>query len=1114
MLRSLLQRFSPALILLLLCIWGIPIRAGAQAADSREAATGYSNRIEYHSFNWEVFHGSNFHLYFPKGADSLPAAIAEEVAPAKEQVAKRMSTTMSSVPAIIIYPSLTAQYESSIGRLEKETLTFPTFISRGNRIVLHYNGSYEELRAQLHLAFARAIWERELGQQGIAAQVSGAVSQSKVPYWFREGAISWFGRGWPLGEEETLRGVYYADSPASFGGLATNYPSLAGSALCYYLSTVIRQDAPTQLFHLLRKGKPLEKALRLVTKRPADSVYASCYRWYKQRFASAASPQQLESASKEMDEGSRENSPSGGNGGYHIFSVPLPPECIVITALLSPDGKKLALSAGMPGDRRQVYLYDLEQHSRTRCAHYALPPWFRNHQADRYPLLSWGDNSSELLVTYPQKGIITVSHISTGGKETAKTQLPFIDGLSGLIPLADNRYLLSAWRQGQSDLVVYDATKERYEPITSDASDDASPTLWHEEAGSKSKLKTRIGTEDLYFSSARKGDPAFGQDSTKEYHGVYRLRGKMVTPVLTDTLSYITYTDPVVIDGQHLLLTTTRGGKRRMALHSLQSSVRAPKPGSAANSSGSNPAAIRYIGDAATPFQYLHSAGTIAFFKPQNDSLTITIVTAPLDDWIKKGQTGVAGDTFSAPWLQDYNSRAAAKRKEDSILRAAKAAGGSSFLEGVFAAKNNQEQQEAKKQKESAKRDSKGKASVLASGSDSASIGKFSARKAVPYVLQLYSAYFSAQVNNDYFINRYQPYGAFQGTFKFPEVGGMVSGGLSDLFEHHHLNIAYRLPAGSEGSMFFTKYSNTAKRLDWSLAYYRDVESIRPDPQRVWVDESGRPYPNAAKVKTHYYELGLSYPLSYYSAIGGALSFRKDRTVFLATDAYSLSFPALTDLWAHASIWEQTVHLRPTVAGLFRGWQGRVDCDAFKGLSRTESALAALSIMAEWDKLVYRYITFVVKGQAGFSAGDKKVLYNLGGVDNNLTPRVDSTVHFSQSGPYAFQTLVTPFRGYLQNSLYGSKYALVNMDLYFPLFQTLIPVETAFPSINNMRLGLFSDIGCAGGESVYASSGKGWRWSYGVSAGSVFAGYPVRFDLAWPGSFSNRPVWYLSLNLR
>jgi outer membrane protein assembly factor BamA len=41
-----------------------------------------------------------------------------------------------------------------------------------------------------------------------------------------------------------------------------------------------------------------------------------------------------------------------------------------------------------------------------------------------------------------------------------------------------------------------------------------------------------------------------------------------------------------------------------------------------------------------------------------------------------------------------------------------------------------------------------------------------------------------------------------------------------------------------------------------------------------------------------------------------------------------------------------------------------------------------------------------------------------------------------------------------------------------------------------------------------------WLWSYGLSARSNLAGYPIRVDVAWPGTFNQQPVWYFSLSLK
>ena len=151
----------------------------------------------------------------------------------------------------------------------------------------------------------------------------------------------------------------------------------------------------------------------------------------------------------------------------------------------------------------------------------------------------------------------------------------------------------------------------------------------------------------------------------------------------------------------------------------------------------------------------------------------------------------------------------------------------------------------------------------------------------------------------------------------------------------------------------------------------------------------------------------------------------------------------------------------------------------------------------------------------GHSVGQSRVLYNFGGVDNNVVPRTDTSVRFKQEAPYAFQTLVTPFRGYRQNSLYGSSYVLFNADLYVPLFSKLIPLRTGFSALNNLQLGIFTDFAATARKQDHLPPAPTHLQSFGCSARTMLAGYPIRFDLAWPQQgFSAPPVWYLSFSIK
>lgn len=391
----------------------------------------------------------------------------------------------------------------------------------------------------------------------------------------------------------------------------------------------------------------------------------------------------------------------------------------------------------------------------------------------------------------------------------------------------------------------------------------------------------------------------------------------------------------------------------------------------------------------------------------------------------------------------------------------------------------------------------------------------YSPEKIEPYILQLYSAYFNAGINNDYYINRYQPFQTHLGTFKFPEVSAMVQSGFSDLFGNHEFNIGYRMPTGTDGSDFFFRYENTARKLDWHLLFFRSVQSLQPDPDRDWKDPSGRMYPAAAKVKTQYYELGFHLPLTYDMSLSFQTAARGDRTVFLATDKYSLDFDDLKQWWniSTLSFAVNKTHPLP-ILFLKKGWQAKLITDGMLALESPSTMLYGMQVNFGYHQPLLKGINLVTRLNVGYSGGQSHVLYNFGGLDNNIVPRVDSTVKFSQDAPYSFQTLITPFRGYAQNSLYGNRYGLLSLDLYVPLFQTLIPPQTSFTALNKLQLGAFTDIAAAAGPGAINNIPvKGAKASFGFSARTLLAGYPIRFDLAWPGNFNKKPVWYLSLSL-
>lgn len=981
------------------------------------------HRFQYRKFKWRTYHTEAFNVYFPYGYDSLCKYVVSELPEAMERVKHRMVTTLVKVPNVIIYPSPDQLYESNIGMYDQGDKTLPTFVSKGNRIVLFYNGSYTDLKAQLYEAIVRSIWEAQLNDE-LADQAKGG-SKDAIPFWFSEGAIRYFAHNWPIHAEDELRRSFEQNRFTNWQQVIAYQPRLGGQAFCYFLADKFYEQSVQQLLGQLKKKKDLRRSIRLIAKRELDSLYVLCFDYYKQRFNSGTDSLTKDSAS---------------------ISIQLKKG--ILKGVLPANNEKDVTYVLSRNNKRTVYNYNSTSSKTTKLNSYKLPPWINDYSKDQYPLLKQ-DGQNGVLVTQPLKGKLTSSHFSNFGGRYAKNNLIGIDGVTAIQPDKNGQYLLSGYRKGQSDIVVYDANREQYTPYTSDVYDD--------------RDVSGDANATIYFVSKRP------YDTTKQpiAQRLYRISGKQITPLKVDTIPFINWDKPVLLQDKHLLATHTQYGIERFAIVNSQTG------------------SITTLG-AYQPLTYQQTTGKVLTHKVIKDSLSLYSI--PVDEWI---QENTDQDTTSV-WLQDYRKREAQRAKEDSILKTAKN-DSYTFLKGVLVPKDAEEQ--AAKRKDSIDQSM-----------------EYNPKKIKPYILQLHSAYFAAKANNDYFINRYQPFLNYQGQFKFPELGAMLQAGFTDLFEDQHVGIGFRIPTATEGSDFFVTYRNTKKNLNWGLTYFRKVETVQGDADRLWVNESGLTYPNLMKVKTHYYELCLERPITYYLSVGFNQAVRNDRTIFLATDKYSLVFEDIKSIWSVSTVSVKQYKLRPTLPLLHKGYTAKLLIDGFKAFSQKGDALYAVSVQGQYHQPIYKYITLVAKGQAGHSGGASHMLYNVAGMDNNVTVKVDSNVHFSQTAPYAFQSLVTPFRGYLQNKLYGNQYAFINADVYFPIFQTLIPIETPLSFINKLQLGIFSDAGTAKETWQKPEVKQGWLWSYGLSARSKLAGYTIRMDVAWPEALNKKPVWYFSLN--
>ncbi|XHR94240.1 hypothetical protein ACFJIV_28800 [Mucilaginibacter sp. UC70_90] len=111
-----------------------------------------------------------------------------------------------------------------------------------------------------------------------------------------------------------------------------------------------------------------------------------------------------------------------------------------------------------------------------------MPPWLENYDEDPYPLCSWQADGKGLYSVLPEKGQLQLKRFNTDGSIRDSRTLYGVDGVSSVTAWGQDLWLLAASRRGRSDIVLYDAQKQKYLPLTSDWAEHIEPDFAKGEA--------------------------------------------------------------------------------------------------------------------------------------------------------------------------------------------------------------------------------------------------------------------------------------------------------------------------------------------------------------------------------------------------------------------------------------------------------------------------------------------------------------------------------------------------------------------------------------------------------------------------------------------------------
>ncbi len=1126
-----------ALVTLLCLVFAGPGPAKAQTSQERFG----QNRVQFRDFDWQYYESEHVTTYFNQGGQELGRFTAQMAEIDLKEIEELMDFRINRELSIIVYNTVGDQNQSNIGasrNLAYNTGGRTTIID--NKIFVHFNGSHADMRRQIREGIARILMENMVFGGSLQEIVQNAVLLH-LPEWFTEGLVAYIGQEWNSELDDQLRDAMNSGRLEKFNKLTGEDARFAGHSLWYFIAEKYGASNIPNLLYLIRVNRSLENGFLFVLGASVDQVVADWQAHYQRKYAAEAAEREALTEEQRIDKRYRKR--------FDYFGP-----------VLHPKGTHLAYATDDEG-RFKVRVQELgpDAGKGNKVVHRGGYKT-RNMARDlTYPVLAWDRTGARLAIVYERRSETKLVLYDLEKKEKEIKDLPRFQRVQSIsFTERPHQLVLSAINRGQSDIYLYDVRNGRQQQVTNDFYDDLDPAwvevdgrsgiLFSSNRDSDTLLNARqdsvlaVGRLDLWFwesgSNKRKllrithtrdaderqplqmDDMHFGY--TSDGSGIRNRYAGYLDTVFDFMRTTVFYRDSTVIAPQYdYTVYQDRGLIDSVWQRPVyKDTARTFPTTNFANSLRAHSASAR--------------SGKVVdlFYVEGRPEFQLHRLPGDLD---AMGRDTRGSDALPKTAFRAYTNAKGQGQAVEEAENDAPAGEGDFYFQSPF--------ERVPLSKQTLKLDVPVLAETLDAPQENL-IANFEWQRSNvrPYRVQYATESVTTALDNSLFFNQYQRFDPGSPQFRQPNLNGLFTVSITDLFEDYRFIGAFRVPTSFSGSDYLVRYEDNSRRLDLHATYYyhadRDVSTI-PGPNN---DELFN-----VRNRTNIAQVSAVWPFDVLRSVRAYASYRNDKQTVLATDLLSLEQDNQKEDWVSAKVeyvFDNTITIG---TNLPEGLRWKVWYEMHKGfelnvtdrlnLSFKRGFLGIVGFDVRHYQRVHRNIIWANRFAGASSFGASRLVYYLGGVESWLNARWNNQTVIDPNAGYAFQAAAVNLRGHDQNIRNGNSYGLWNSELRVPVFAYLINKPIRSELIRNFMVVGFFDAGSAWrGFTPFDAEDRlnvvtnttgpitteveffrnPFVFGYGWGARTLLFGYYLRFDMAW-GVDTGEPVgpsylWSLSLD--
>jgi hypothetical protein len=1107
------------------------------------------NRVQYKNFNWSYYQTNNFNSYYYDQGEPLAKFVAQVAEKELPDIEGFIEYGLQRRANIVVYNHFNDLEQSNIGlKLDWQTAGGNTKLVN-NKIMVYYTADHNNLRKQVRSGIARILLDNVLFGDDLG-EFAANQALLDIPKWLTDGYVDYVSENWSTEYDDQLKSAILSGTYKNFYQFAFDKPLLAGHSLWYYIGEKYKKENITYFLYLARVYRNLNSASNRIAKKKFKEILKDFMVYQEAKYSA--------------DIRGRRNAPKG----------------FVQTVEEIDNYKKYFRYSPNPAPRSQTYAVVEFNHGR-HCVvlnenfinrKILLKTGTRSYENEAnpaYPLIAWDNKGTNLAVLYSEEGKIKLFVYDLIARyKRVKLELPQFEQVQEMKFMLDkNTLILSAVKNGQSDIFIYKTDKETVEQITNDIYDDLDATFvaFPNKSGiiySSNRPTPDAPSADTVLPSNNRYNVFLVDNWNKtEFKQISKLTnlkyGNARFPTQYNNTHFTFVSDENGIGNRWAgYFTTERDGidtiykigdeiLRNPEWKELDSTLKAnnkAEPDSIFSFSVTK--------DSVYAFPLTNYQSSLKETKIAGDNGLVSEVRQEGDLLffykLKVDETRLKKRNVN-PKPTEY------RRKQ--VEQARIAASESEMAVETTGDSTTKKADIFETEFDNDKKDSL--ASNVPTAESEAPPSVLSRAKQYKYKLKFFVDNVNGGFSSDVLINRYQPY-----TRSLPislnangGVNFLFKGTVMDVMEDIRFTGAIRPPLintfgngtsfGNTGvtpvfnvsnnSLFdaggewYARFDYLKKRIDYSVVYYRQT-------QIGFVSAGGGAF--NAKQFTNLYQAMVKYPFDKTKSIRFSSGIRNDKTVIRAEDPFSvkLSDQKQSFLLNHLEyVYDNSLN---PVTNIYKGARYKVYADYNTKIVRDSANEGRNNFNFGFEGRYYYPIfrNFIWAGRVGadFSWGNEKTLYYLGGSDGWLVPKAN-TANVPQDPDYAYQTLAVNLRGHKQNVANGNNALVINSEFRLPVFTTFFnkPINNAF--LRNLQLIQFIDLGTAWNgaynklerPSIIYPPGSGgfvtiktkaggigpFVGGYGFGVRSTLLGYFLKLDAGWPMDrfFRGKPTWYFGM---